>query len=57
MHIDAMEPQIPLSIGSDVAGSLGIEVVVDSDKKTQTTIQIINAANFALNISGTPKVG
>ncbi len=57
MHIDAMEPQIPISLGSDKEGTMIVEVAVDGSHKVSIPIQVIRSANFVLSVPKTPKVG
>lgn len=57
MHIDAMEPQIPVLVTADNAGRLTLRASIDTGLNVTTTIQAIESARVELIRPTVPRVG
>lgn len=57
MHIDAMEPQIPVYVTADNAGEATVTISTDGWISTSTTLRIIDTAKLILSRPIEPQVG
>ena len=57
MHIDAIESEIPLTIGSDVAGTIQLTAQVEETIETNIDLRVFETARVILSRTGTPEVG
>ena len=57
LHIDAIESEIPLTVGSDIAGDIAITAQVDNTITTNLTLTTFESARVIISRTGTPQVG
>ena len=56
VHIDAIETEIPLTVGSDIAGDITIRATIDETISTETELRVFESARVILSRTGVPEV-
>lgn len=57
MHIDAIESEIPLLVGSDISGNILLTAKIDDTITTDLTLSTFESARVIISRTGTPQVG
>lgn len=57
IHIDAIEAEVPLTVGSDISGTISITAMVNDVISTATELKVFDSARVIISRSGTPEVG
>ena len=57
MHIDAIESEIPLLVGSDITGEIVLTAKIDDTITTDLTLTTFESARVIISRTGTPQVG
>lgn len=57
MHIDAIESEIPLTVGSDVAGEIVVQAQVEDTIYSEIALKVFDSARVIVSRVGTPEVG
>lgn len=57
LHIDAIESEIPLTVGSDIADTITLKATVDNTIATSTDLRVFDSARVIISRTGNPEVG